>query len=189
MSRTRSRITATVLTICAAFSSVIATGTVDAASATPSHDDGVLLDTLVCVSKSTTTYEPPITLEPAETTRTIDQSYGPCIGTGEGAGVRSGTHYSTNRTNRSCLQLLSSATVTWTIEWNTGHTSTVRANRVSNVAGAVFTNTFTGSIVSGQFAGRSMIETMTAPATDITLCTLGLGKLTGLNSLHTLTII
>ncbi|MFI1377716.1 hypothetical protein ACH4UY_37765 [Streptomyces longwoodensis] len=70
------------------------------------------------------------------------------MGTGEAAGGTGGTHTSSNTTSRSCLQLLSTATVSWTIHWSNGQSSTVTAQRISNLAGAVLTNTFTGSMKS-----------------------------------------
>ena len=157
------------------------------ASATPSAADP--LTTLTCTSTSVTTYDPPISITAAPTTRTITQGYGPCIGTGAGVSVTSGVHASSNLTHRSCLQLLSTGSVTWTITWNTGATSTVSTQRVSNLAGAVFTNTFTGTVTDGLFEGKSVVETMTSPSTEITLCTLGLGTVSTLNAVHTLTIV
>lgn len=148
-----------------------------------------LLDTLTCTSTSTTTYSPAITTTPSTTTRTIHQTYGPCVGTGSAAGITGGTHDDSNTTSRSCLQLLSTATVTWTIHWNTGQQSTVTANRVSNLAGAVFTNTFTGTVTAGPLQGHAFVETMTAPSTQITACTLGQGSVSSLGAVHTLNIL
>ncbi|GAB2662915.1 hypothetical protein [Nocardia goodfellowii] len=149
-----------------------------------------VVDSLTCaVGSSTTTYDPPITMTQATTTRTIDQVYGPlCVGTGSAAGITSGTHYSSNTTSRSCLQLLSTGNVSWTITWNTGQTSTVSTSRVSNVVGAVFSNVFTGTVTAGVLQGHTLIENMTAPSLPITLCTAGLGNVSQLNSVHTLEI-
>ncbi|WP_299540749.1 hypothetical protein [uncultured Streptomyces sp.] len=147
------------------------------------------LDTLTCTSTSTTTYDPPITTTAATSTRAIDQTYGPCVGTGTAASITGGTHMSSNTTQRSCLQLLSTATVSWTINWSNGQSSTVTAQRVSNLAGAVFTNTFTGAVTSGYLAGRSFVETMTAPSLQITNCTLLGGSVSSLGALHTFTLL
>ncbi|GIG70537.1 hypothetical protein [Phytomonospora endophytica] len=148
-----------------------------------------LLDTLTCASSSTTTYDPPIGLTPVTTTRTIHQVYGPCVGTGVASAVTGGTHDSSNTTARSCLQLLSTATVSWTIHWSNGSQSTVTTQRVSNLAGAVFTNTFTGTVTSGLLTGHAVVETMTAPSTQILACTLGQGTVSSLGAVHTLTIV
>ncbi|MCZ9355100.1 hypothetical protein NGM36_36010 [Streptomyces mutabilis] len=147
------------------------------------------LDTLTCTSTSTTTYDPPITTTAATSTRTIDQTYGPCLGTGSAASITGGTHTSSNTTQRSCLQLLSTATVSWTINWSNGQSSTVTAQRVSNLAGAVFTNEFTGTVTSGYLTGRSFVETMTAPSLQITNCTLLGGSVSSLGAVHTFTLL
>ncbi|WP_282202236.1 hypothetical protein [Kitasatospora fiedleri] len=147
------------------------------------------LSTLTCASTSTTTYDPPITLSPTTTTRTIHQVYGPCMGTGAAAAVTGGTHDDSNVTQRSCLQLLATAQVSWTIHWSNGQQSTVTTQRVSNLAGAVFTNTFTGTVTSGLLAGHAVVETMTSPSTQITACTLGAGSVSSLGAVHTLNIV
>jgi hypothetical protein len=148
--------------------------------AAPASAAASALDTLTCTSTSTTTA--------ATSTRTIDQTYGPCVGTGAAASITGGTHTSSNTTQRSCLQLLSTATVSWTINWSNGQSSTVTAQRVSNLAGAVFTNTFTGTVTSGYLAGRSFIETMTAPSLQITACTLLGSSVSSLGAAHTFTL-
>ncbi|MET9254951.1 hypothetical protein ACGFZL_12090 [Streptomyces sp. NPDC048182] len=169
----------------AAVAAVLAT----AVPAGAAQGSATALDTLNCTSSSTTTYSPPITTTPAASTRTINQTYGPCVGTGAAAPITGGTHSSTNTTTRSCLQLLSTATVSWTIHWNTGQSSTVTAQRVSNLAGAVFTNTFTGTVTGGFLQGRSFVETMTAPSLQITACTLGQGSVAGIGAAHTFTLL
>ncbi|MGZ3119822.1 hypothetical protein [Streptomyces sp. H62] len=157
--------------------------------ATPASAAASALDTLTCTSTSTTTYDPPITTTAATSTRSIIQTYGPCVGTGGAAGITGGTHTSSNTTQRSCLQLLSTATVSWTINWSNGQSSTVTAQRVSNLAGAVFTNTFTGTVTGGYLAGRSFIETMTSPSVQITACTLLGGSVSSLGAVHTFTLL
>ncbi|NEB77605.1 hypothetical protein G3I40_20655 [Streptomyces sp. SID14478] len=155
-------------------------------SAAPATAGTAALDTLNCLAgTSKTTYNPPITQTASDTTRTIDQKYSACVGTGAAAGITSGTHKDSNVTNRSCLQLLSTGTVSWTIKWNNGKTSKVTAQRVSEVVGALFQNTFSGKITEGVLAGHNFIEVMTAPSLDITKCTLGQGTVSELNSVHT----
>ncbi|MEU3288635.1 hypothetical protein [Streptomyces longwoodensis] len=160
-----------------------------AVSAAPAGAAAPEVDTLTCTSTSTTTYDPPITTTPATSTRTIHQTYGPCVGTGAAASVTGGTHTSSNITQRSCLQLLSTATVSWTIDWSNGQSSTVTAQRVSNLVGAVFTNDFTGTVTSGYLAGHGFVETMTAPSLQITDCTLLGGSVSSLGAVHTFTLL
>ncbi|MER7576984.1 hypothetical protein [Streptomyces sp. NPDC126514] len=82
---------------------------------------------------------------------------------------------------------MSTATVSWTINWSNGQSSTVTAQRVSTLAVAVFTNTFTGT--SGYLAGRSFVETITTPSLQITNCTLLGGCVSSLGAAHTLTLL
>ncbi|MFI7387223.1 hypothetical protein [Streptomyces sp. NPDC049813] len=171
---------------------LLTTGVTALAFALPASPAGAAprtVTTLTCTSTSTTTYDPPITTTAATSTRTIDQTYGPCLGTGAAAAVTGGTHTSSNTTQRSCLQLLSTATVSWTINWSNGQSSTVTAQRVSNLAGAVFTNEFTGTVTSGYLAGHGFVETMTAPSLQITTCTLLGGSVSGLGAVHTFTLL
>ncbi|MFJ8194224.1 hypothetical protein ACIQ8D_31380 [Streptomyces sp. NPDC096094] len=171
------------------WASVVGTALLLAATVAPTSAASQDLVTLNCTGSSSTTYEPPITLTPDTSKRTINQTYAPCVGTGEAAEVTGGTHTSSNITLRSCLQLLSAATVSWTIKWSNGESSTVTAGRVSNLAGAVFTNTFTGTVTNGFLKGHTFVETMTAPSTQITACTLGLGSVSSLGAEHTFTLL
>ncbi|MEB8338131.1 hypothetical protein [Streptomyces endophyticus] len=172
-------IASTVFTVCTA-----------GMAATPASADTASLDTLHCpTGTSKTTYDPPISRTEVDTTRTIDQKYTGCVGTGAAAGVTSGTHKDSNVTRRSCLQLGSEGDVSWEIKWNNGKTSKVSAHRVSNLVGAVFTNTFTGKITDGLLAGHGFVETMTALSPEITECTLNGGTVSELNADHTLNVI
>jgi hypothetical protein len=90
--------------------------------------------------------------------------------------------------SRSCLDLLDSETVTFTINWNTGQTSTITGNTSVTIVGAALIVTITGNVTEGLFAGDSVVQTVTGPSTDITLCTLGLGSVSSIYSLVTLEI-
>ena len=48
--------------------------------------------------------------------------------------------------------------------------------------------TLTGTVTSGLFTGDTVLQTSTAPATNILLCTLGLGTVSSIYSLVTLAI-
>jgi hypothetical protein len=56
------------------------------------------------------------------------------------------------------------------------------------VAGAVLVVTITGTVTSGLFAGDTVVQTVTGPATDILLCTAGLGTVSTVYSLVALEI-
>ncbi|MGW0607853.1 hypothetical protein [Streptomyces sp. NPDC002644] len=48
--------------------------------------------------------------------------------------------------------------------------------------------TFTGTVTSGLFTGDTVLHTITGPATDVPLCTLGLGTVSSIYSIVTLEI-
>lgn len=149
---------------------------------------GALDVTCVPPSSQTTTFTPPLTSTAAPTTVSASTQYGPCTSAtvpGLTAGSRSGAF---SYPSRSCLDLLDSAAVTYTITWNTGQQSTISGNTTVTQVGAVLIITVTGNVTAGLFAGDSVIQTSTAAATSITLCTLGLGSVSSIYSLITLVI-
>jgi hypothetical protein len=157
------------------------------ATATPATAN-TLDVTCVPPSSQTTTFTPPLTLVPRPVTVTASTQYGPCTSTsvpGLTAGSRNATIF---YPSRSCLDLLKSQPVTFTIHWNTDQQSTISGNTTASVVGAVLVVTITGNVTTGLFAGDSVVQTVTGPATDITLCTLGLGKVSSIYSLVTLEI-
>ncbi|WP_148088652.1 hypothetical protein [Saccharothrix texasensis] len=87
---------------------------------------------------------------------------------------------------RTCLDLLNSGALAFTIVWNTGQTSTVSVN--ATVVGAALVVTFTGVVSSGLFTGSSVVQVVTGPATDVLLCTASLGTVSSVYSLVTLEI-
>ncbi|HWO63678.1 MAG TPA: hypothetical protein VNO31_26960 [Umezawaea sp.] len=99
--------------------------------------------------------------------------YGPCTSLSHPA-ITSGTRTAAFTITAGCLDLVGPGTITYTITWNTGQSSTITSNYASTVAGAVLTVVSTGTVTAGLFAGDSVVATFTGPATDITLCTLGL---------------
>ncbi|MFI6099807.1 hypothetical protein ACIA8G_29985 [Lentzea sp. NPDC051213] len=139
-----------------------------------------------CVGSHTATYTPPVELEPKESTGVNTTRYGPCVSLS--APGLTGYQSITSVRSRTCLDLLTTSSGTETIIWNDGTSSTVSVNRVVNVVGAVYTVTFTGSVTAGRFAGKTVVQQITAPATDLLLCTAGLGKLDGMQSTLVLTI-
>jgi len=78
--------------------------------------------------------------------------------------------------------------VTYTINWNTCQQSTISGNTTVSTVGATLVITVTGNVTAGLFAGGSVVQTGTAAATVITLCTLGLGTVSSIYSLITLEI-
>ncbi|WP_251144987.1 hypothetical protein [Streptomyces sp. McG3] len=87
-------------------------------------------------------------------------------------GITSGTFGGTFHVpNRSCLTLAGAGTSTSTITWNTGQNSTLSLNFTTTIVGAVYTSVLTG------------------PATDVLLCTLGLGTVSGIHTVGVITFV
>jgi hypothetical protein len=126
--------------------------------------------------------------DPQPVTVSVSTQYGPCTSTsvpGLTAGSRSAT---ISYPSRSCRDLLDSGSGTFTITWNTGQQSTISGNTTASVVGAALVVTVTGNVTAGLFTGDSVISTVTGPATDITLCTAGLGTVSSIYSAVTLEI-
>lgn len=161
---------------------ILATGMGLGLAATPSQAQS--LDTITCTGSTQSTFNPPLTNQLADTTFNSQTTYGTCISTI--AGITGGSRSVSAPINSSCLELLDSESLTMTIDWNNGQSSTVQANAIANIAAAVFTVTQTGTVTGGPFAGRSFVQQLTAPSLDITLCTLGLGNVSTIN--HTVVL-
>ncbi|MFI0421015.1 hypothetical protein [Spongiactinospora sp. 9N601] len=154
----------------------------------PAPAPAAVLD-VVCTPPSSdlVTYRPPLTATAQDVSIDATTHYGPCAAAGV-PGLTSGSRAFQGSGSRSCLSLLSSGTETFTITWNTGQTSTVSVAKLVTVAGATLVVTFTGTVTAGLFTGSRVLQTVTGPATDITLCTLGLGTVSSISSLVTLEI-
>jgi hypothetical protein len=148
---------------------------------------GVLDVTCVPPSSDSVIFTPPLTLAPHPVTVFASTQYGPCTSASV-PGITAGSRSVTINNTRSCLDLLKSNPVTFTITWNTGQQSTISGNTSVSTAGAVLVVTITGNVTAGLFAGDSVVQTVTGPATDVLLCTLGLGTVSSIYSLATLEI-
>ncbi|NUO57759.1 MAG: hypothetical protein HOV78_13895 [Hamadaea sp.] len=164
---------------------LLAAGT---AVALPSPAQAAPLD-MTCTppSSNVSTYSPALTSTPQTVTSTITALWGPCTSASQPA-ITSGYRSATVPFTGSCLELLQPATLTTTITWNTGQTSTVTTNYLGAIAGAVFTVTSTGTVTGGLFAGDSVVINLTGPSADIALCTAGLGTVSSIYMLGTLVI-
>ena len=138
-------------------------------------------------SSNLNSYHPPLTNTPRPITVSTTALYGPCISLSQPA-LTSGSRITSLTTVTSCLDLLRPGSITYTITWNTGQHSTIISNFTSIVAGAVLTLASTGVVTSGLFAGDNVLTNFTGPATDILVCTVGLGTVHSLYTLGTLEI-
>lgn len=148
---------------------------------------GVLDMTCLPPSSNLNTYEPPLTNQPQQTTVSTTALYGPCTSLSYPA-ITSGSRMVSFSTVSSCLDLLGPGTITYTITWNTGQTTTITSNFNRVVVGAVYQIIATGSVTAGLFAGDSVVTNFTGPATDIVLCTLGAGTVSSVYNIGLLEI-
>jgi len=168
---------------------VVLSATLAAAFLVPAQASAGVLDA-TCTPPSSLVlgFSPPLTLAPQTVTTTRTFQFGPCISASV-PGLTSGSSvFISTVPGRSCLDLLGSRPATIVISWNTGQTSTISGKANSTVAGAVFQNIVTGTISSGLFAGDTVVLTNTGVATDITLCTLGLGTVSNIYTTSVLEI-
>jgi hypothetical protein len=143
--------------------------------------------TCTAPSSSTITFTPPLTGTPQTTSVHTSNIYSPCVSTSHPAitsGIITGTFVVPQR---SCATLTGSGASTSTITWNTGQTSTLTLNFLTQIVGAVYTSTVTGTVTAGLFTGDTVIGNQTGAATDILLCTAGLGTVSSIYTLGTLT--
>lgn len=146
---------------------------------------------LVCLppTSSSVTFSPALTTTPQDVTVTTNNLFGPCTSTTV-PGITSGTFSGTFHVpGRSCLTLAGSGSSASTITWNTGQSSTLSLNYTTTIAGAVYTSVLTGTVTGGLFAGDTVISNQTGPATDVLTCTLGLGTVSGIYTVGTLTFV
>ncbi|MFD1216074.1 MULTISPECIES: hypothetical protein [Microbulbifer] len=146
------------------------------------------VDTITCTGSSNTTYDPPITNQPATVTFSDDSVYAPCESTVPGITAGSGS-FSSPVAGRSCLSLLEMYPVTVFIDWNNGQSSTLQLNAVTNIGAGVYTVTQTGTVTDGLFLGRSAVRQLVAPSIDILACTLGLGSVSSIGFTGVLAIL
>jgi hypothetical protein len=152
------------------------------AGAATSSSSGLLDVTCTPPSSAVSSYSPPLTNTPQTSQSSISYQLGPCVSLSE-PGITSGTATVVNQPRqRSCLDLLAGGSMTIGITWNTGQTSTVSANFNTTVVGALLQVVITGTVTSGQFQGDTVLLTQTGPATQVLLCTLGLGTVQSIYS-------
>ncbi|MFI8178679.1 hypothetical protein ACIF6H_36110 [Streptomyces microflavus] len=140
-------------------------------------------------SNDSSSYSPPLSLTPASTTVTITRDLNTCTSLSVPA-INSAPVAVSQVTipSYSCLTLLNTAPTTISFTWNTGATTVVTGTRTVNLAAAVLTTTVTGTVTSGLFTGDTVVYQLVAPSTDVLACTLGLGTVSRIDSIATLTI-
>lgn len=159
----------------------VAASLVTAAPAT-----AVTVLTCTTPSSETITYDPELTAEPGLTTTTVSTSYGPCVA--PNTNITSGSRAFAVTGVRSCLTLLATVPVVFTIVWDTGETSTLTGSATTSIVGLTLVSTHTGSVTSGKFAGATFVQQIVAPAAQIIACTLGAASVSAINGTVNLVI-
>lgn len=109
-----------------------------------------------CVGTETVTYQPGLTFTPRAVHVTVNGILAPC--SSSDPSITSGTYHQTFTATLSCSSLLAGLSATRVFNWSNGHSSSFFYNRaINNVAGQT-TVTFSGTILSGEFAGDTGIE-------------------------------
>jgi hypothetical protein len=123
---------------------------------------------VVCLGTETVTYEPGLSLTPQTVNVTVRGILAPC--TSSDPDITSGTYTQHFTTTLSCVTVLAGLAATRSFEWSDDQSSSFSYNRaINNVAGQT-TVTFTGTIVSGKFAGDTAIEQVVFVTPNILQC-------------------
>lgn len=118
---------------------------------------------IVCAGSQTVTYAPGLTLTPTDQAISVTTDYSACLSTSQ-PDITSGQSFvATNVPGRTCLSPLDTDTITVGITWNTGQSSTFTATRTVTDLAATILVTYTGTIVSGVFAGGLFVQVIEYP--------------------------
>jgi hypothetical protein len=111
---------------------------------------------VTCAGTETAGYQPGLLLTARTTAVTVNGILAPC--TSSDPDITSGTYLQHFDATLSCATLLGGLSATRVFTWSNGDTSTFSYNRAVNNALGQVTVTFTGTIVSGRFAGDTAVE-------------------------------
>jgi hypothetical protein len=114
---------------------------------------------VTCAGTETVTYQPGLLLTPQQVQVVVTGILAPCRSSD--AGITTGNYTESFTTTLSCATLFSGRTGTRVFHWSNGRSSTFSFNRAINNVGGQTTVTFTGDIVSGEFAGDTVVEQVT----------------------------
>jgi hypothetical protein len=146
-------------------------------------------EVLVCANNETVTYTPPLTYLGQDVSVSVNRQFGPCVAPTEPSITAGSSSDSFSAHDRSCFDLLGAGTAEMVVTWNTGAKSTIRENYTANITGVTLTVIATGTVTKGLFEGASTQRELVGPATDILLCTFGLGTVSSVYAAGTLKLI
>jgi hypothetical protein len=122
----------------------------------PAADAHAATVDVTCTGTEAVGYQPGLLLAASSTAVTVDGILAPC--TTSDPGITAGTYLQRFSATLSCETLLAGLSATRVFTWSNGQTSTFAYHRVINNALGQTTVTFTGTIVSGRFAGDTAVE-------------------------------
>jgi hypothetical protein len=111
---------------------------------------------VTCAGTETVTYQPGLLLTSQTVNATVNGILAPC--TSSDPNITSGTYLQNFTATLSCGTLFAGLAATRVFNWSNGQSSSFSYNRAINDVGGQTTVTFTGTIVSGEFAGDTAIE-------------------------------
>ena len=109
-----------------------------------------------CVGTETVTYQPGLLLTVQSVAVTVNGILAPC--TSSDPAITSGTYLQNFTATLSCSTVFAGLAATRVFQWSNGQSSTFSYNRAINNVGGQTTVTFTGTIVSGRFAGATAVQ-------------------------------
>ncbi|MBB5866747.1 hypothetical protein F4553_000126 [Allocatelliglobosispora scoriae] len=147
-----------------------------------------------CTSPSSNllTFTPPLTLATQPTVVTRKTVYKPCTSPTVPE-IVSGTSSTSFSMPDDCTMVLLPSTVSFTITWNTGRTTTVKASRTATLANPTGTSPtltvdFAGSVTAGLFTGSLVQQQYVGSGAELAACLNGTGRLPALKSAVSLLI-
>ncbi|MBB5084729.1 hypothetical protein [Nonomuraea endophytica] len=153
-----------------------------AASALTTGTAHAAVGLLQCQGSESVTYSPSVILTPRNVTITTNGQFTSCVDT-QGQ-VTSGSYGETFTIAAGCNNLLDPFQAERVVTWSTGDSSTLTGSGSSTAALGQVITTITGTVTAGRFQGRTVVQTITLPQTQLLLClTTGLTGTTGLTTL------
>jgi hypothetical protein len=116
---------------------------------------------LTCVSDTDVTYHPGLTFVPQTRNIQVDGEL-TCVGH---PSITAGSYGAHLHAVRSCADLLTSTTGTFTIQWNGGAHgfSTISFSRTATIVGGDIVTTEAGTVVAGDFSGSATLFVTVGP--------------------------
>jgi hypothetical protein len=129
------------------------------------------LTLLRCTGSTAATYTPALTDTPTRTVVAATTTYSGCLNALGLSERRTGsTSGSSTVPDASCLDLLVPGRGQEVVDWSTGGSSAYQYTATANEVDGVFQRVASGTVVSGEFTGATVVTTTTIPALDPLAC-------------------